>query len=472
VLRVVHPPTYLPERRYIYSTILSDFLGLGYRAEIEERPDVQITLDADESGRKLTIDDTLFATPEVGWLTAASLPPEPVRQLELSPELSPARRLPGRTPLLYGASAAQGEATVTDDEIRLGADLFGSAFFMLSRYEEIARPVADRFQRFPATASLAFRAGFLDRPIVNEYVELLWSCLSRLWPRLERRQRSPRVLLSHDVDWPIVTRGRTFAQVARSVAGDLVRRHDPDLGVRRLRSWTAVRAGCWDHDVGNTFDFMMTTSERHGLRSAFYFIAGHTAGAIDGVYALEDPWIRSLLRRVAERGHEIGLHPSYNTYRDRVATAAEFTHLRRVCNQLGIEQSGWGGRQHYLRWRNPDTWQNWAAAGLSYDSTLGFADEVGFRCGVCYEYPVYNLVTRQRLSLLERPLIVMDATLLGDADRPNGTMSEADAVRHIVGFKHRCTLFEGDFTLLWHNTWLLQRRQRAAYRICLEELAA
>jgi hypothetical protein len=174
---------------------------------------------------------------------------------------------------------------------------------------------------------------------------------------------------------------------------------------------------------------------------------------------------------VYERGHEIGLHPSYHTFLDPARTKAEFEDLLKVCHELGINQPTWGGRQHYLRWRNPQTWQNYADAGLSYDSSLGFADEIGFRSGICYEYPVFNLCTRQRLNLVERPLIVMDATLLGDSDRPGGSVSPAAAVKYSVALKDRCKQFEGDFTLLWHNTWLLQESQKAAYRECVSMLA-
>jgi hypothetical protein len=373
--------------------------------------------------------------------------------------------------MIFGTTQqAGGAVAVGADEIHLHVDLFGSAFFMLTRYEEVARPVDDGHGRFPATASLAYRAGFLDRPVVNEYVELLWACLSRLWPRLRRRQRSSRFLLSHDVDWPVVTRGRSLGQVVRSAAGDVVRRQDPTLGRNRLRSWLSVRAGNWDSDVGNNFDFIMRVSEQCGLSSAFYFIAGHTAGVIDGTYSLDDPWIQRLLRQIAERGHEIGLHPSYNTFLDPVATKAEFEKLLSVCHQLGIHQSAWGGRQHYLRWRNPQTWRNWADAGLSYDSTLGFADEIGFRSGVCYEYTPYDLHSRQPLKIIERPLVVMDATLLGNYNRLDASLALSEAVRRIIRLRERCSLFNGDFTLLWHNTWLLQQRERVAYRSCINAL--
>ena len=43
---------------------------------------------------------------------------------------------------------------------------------MLSRYEELITKDRDQHNRFPATASVAFKAGFLDRPIVSEYLEI------------------------------------------------------------------------------------------------------------------------------------------------------------------------------------------------------------------------------------------------------------------------------------------------------------
>ena len=165
-------------------------------------------------------------------------------------------------------------------------------------------------------------------------------------------------------------------------------------------------------DLCDTFDFLMDESDRNGVRSAFYFISAGTVDGVDGRYSLDDPRLRRLLRRIHERGHEIGLHPSYNTFRDAERTRYEFELLRRVCEEEGIEQDGWGGRQHYLRWENPTTWRNWDAAGLDYDSTLTFAESPGFRCGACFEYPVFDLRARKRLTLRERPLVAMEVSLL------------------------------------------------------------
>jgi len=125
---------------------------------------------------------------------------------------------------------------------------------------------------------------------------------------------------------------------------------------------------------------------------------------------------------------------------------------------LGIEQSAWGGRQHYLRWSNPETWGNWEAAGLDYDATLMFPEKIGFRCGSCYEYPVFDLVHRQQLRLRERPTMVMDVTLLSYMG-----LSMARAEREAVGLVETVRRFSGDFGLLWHNHLLVGNNTRRLY---------
>src|SRR5205823_4239631 len=85
----------------------------------------------------------------------------------------------------------------------------GGAFFLLTRYEEEVLTERDEHGRFPAALSLAARERFLDRPLVNEYAELLWRELRLLWPRLDRRRREFRLLPSHDVDVPFCTTAAT-----------------------------------------------------------------------------------------------------------------------------------------------------------------------------------------------------------------------------------------------------------------------
>lgn len=466
MLRIAHPPTYLPERAYIHGVVLGEFLGLDWRAEIcNTGRSVRITLDGDASGKAVTLEDVLFHTSETEWLNERSLPTEPVEWGDVPEALGESTAIPRRCPVLYGRAIDGAYYRAGKDGWTCGVDIFGTVFFMLSRYEELVVHTVDDHGRFPSSASVACRGGFLERPIVNEYVEILWLMLRQIWPGLRRKTREHRVLLSHDVDEPLAVVGRRPSWILRNVLADMAIRRDVELAVRRIRACIATWQGVYDSDPCNTFNFVMDVSERYGRQSAFYYLADRSSETMDGAYVLQDPWIKKLMRKMHERGHEIGLHPSYNTYLNPVQTRKEFANLRRVCAEAGIEQSAWGGRQHYLRWRNPTTWRNWATAGLSYDSTLGFPDRVGFRAGTCYEYWVFDLEERRALPLRERPLVVMEVTLLVQM-----RLSLEEAFDRIMELNRCCRLFGGDFTLLWHNSTLISRKQREWYRVICDRL--
>jgi hypothetical protein len=457
------PSSYEPERRYILSLLFREFLNLNVQIQLADRRDVHI---ATGDGRKLVIADGLFGVPGDQWLKPSSLPRQPLKIWNLKTAAINPMTVSSSIPVIYGKDpVSKNFFTVSDGQMSLGLDIFGAAFFMLTRYEEVVKQSRDNHGRFPARASLAHQEGFLDRPIVNEYLEILWACLKKLWPQLQRKPRHFRIHLSHDVDVPLCIVGRSSARVMVSTAGDVVKRKKPALARRRLRSFVQVRRKGPDADICNTFDFIMSLSERHDLRSSFYFITDRSAGKVDGSYSMADPWVRGLLRRIHKRGHEIGLHPSYNTFRNPAQIKRELEILLEVAEAENIRQEEWGGRQHFLRWEAPTTWQIWEDAGLAYDSTLSFADHAGFRCGICYEFRVFNLKARRSLDLRERPLIVMEATVL--AKRYMHLTSER-ALQEVRKLQERCKLYNGDFTLLWHNSELIDEQAIGLYREIVE----
>ena len=51
---------------------------------------------------------------------------------------------------------------------------------------------------------------------------------------------------------------------------------------------------------------------------------------------------------------------------------------------------------------------------MKNDFTVGFSDHIGFRSGTCFEYKLYDLITRRSLEIYETPLIVMDVSLYSE----------------------------------------------------------
>ena len=105
------------------------------------------------------------------------------------------------------------------------------------------------------------------------------------------------------------------------------------------------------------------------------------------------------------------------------------------------------GRQHYLRFAAPHTWQVWDDAGMAWDSTLGYPEAEGFRCGICQDYPVFNFLTRKRLALREKPLIAMDVTLALYRQYTPET-----AIERLQYLQRQVERHGGEFVLLWHNS--------------------
>ena len=448
--------SYKAEREYILHILLHEFLGLDYTVRFVEREDVRIS---DGGTRELLVSDVLFRTPAERWLEPSSLPVHPCRTLDMTRFDLDAGTLHSTIPIIYGTPVSTNEyLRIEPERIEVGLDVLGSAFFMLSRYEEFVNSKRDKHGRFLASESVSFKSGFLERPIVNEYLEILWACMIRLWPQLRRKLHDYQLRLTHDIDAIACASGQPYASFIRACAGDLLRRRSLGLAARRVTARALYPWRGLDVDPCNTFDFIMDTSERAGLVSEFYFIWGEGSDVIRAHYDPQDEWLVALLKRITDRGHVIGLHPSYDTFRNQELFDCEVRVFRSACADIRVDQEAWGGRHHYLRFDAATTWSMWDRGGLNYDSSVAYAEEPGFRSGTCYEHSVFDLKTRKHLALYERPLIVMDTTL-----ESYKRFSSRESLECIVRLATECRKYGGDFVTLWHNSKIMSRRQQKAY---------
>jgi hypothetical protein len=450
MLQIAVPPHCPGEWDYIARVMLHEFLGVDYVLHREARTDVRIAR-AGHLG-ELRLPNCLLATPGSGWLHPKSLPRQPVRQWRLEPPLAPAAGAEPCLPMLYGEAGA---AVLQPPVLRLPLDVFGSCFWLLTRYEEVACPVEGSHGRFPARAALAVREGWLHRPLVDEMAALLRRALEILWPDSVPPPPPFRIRATHDVDEPFELRPLHLGRAARRCAGELWRRHSPGQAWRVAANAARALAGLPFPDRCDTYDFAMAESESRGRTAAFYFICGHSPH--DLRYEVTSGPVRAVIERILARGHEVGLHPSYDTFLNPGKLERELATLRQLLAELGAPAAALGGRQHYLRWRAPETWQHWEDAGLAYDSSAGFAEQCGFRCGTAREFPVYNLRTRRALRLRERPLALMDVTLSHPQYMNLDSADAAAAAHRLVDQAER---WGGELVTLWHNDQLRHREQR------------
>ena len=330
-------------------------------------------------------------------------------------------------------------------------DLVSAVLFMLTRWEEMKSDVRDIHGRFPATASVAHRQGYLGIPVVDYYAFLLRFWIQRLLPAWKPRRNAFDVELSHDVD--IVRqphrrervqdalRNRDFVKLFRLPFQFLFARCDP------------AYVACFE---------LATISERAGLRGVFNFMAAPPS-QYDVGYPISDPTVTQLIARLRLRGHRIGFHPGYQTFLNATALSQQHAALISAAGKPVDE-----GRQHFLRFQAPDTWRAWSSTALKRDSTLGYADHEGFRAGTCHPFQPFDIQHDCKLSIVEVPLLVMDGTL-----RSYRELSIESAEQRIHEIALLCKEVEGVFTLLWHNSSLIGpwRSWAAMYRRVVPWLA-
>ena len=391
------------------------------------------------------------------YLKRDSLPPVPLKKY-------------GGLPVIYHGPGDD-EAWVRRSEglIETNIDIIASSFFKLSRYEEVVLDAKDEHDRFPASAGLAFREDFMERPIVNEYIELLGSWIQSLRPDLGRKPLWPEgkefaMCLTYDVDTiqmyrlsfmarAALDRIRLFLmprtkqktkQINSGAEARLssLRRIGVKDALHLMYDWTKVMLKL-KRDPHDTFDYMLDLERQYGFKSSFYFMAGGNS-SFDNRYTIAEPRARKLVRQIEARGNEIGLHGSYNSYDSLKQMAQEKARLDTI-----VARKRYGCRQHYLRWRVPDTWRLQQQVGLLYDTTLSFADHAGFRCGICLPFKPFDIVENRELDIWEVPLIVQEVTLKG-ANYQN--LSPEEAYREVVKLIQAAKKLHGVFVLLWHNS--------------------
>jgi hypothetical protein len=396
MIKIIIPNNNTSERKYILDIIFNEFLGLNYTLKIGA-DNYEIIL---KNNKKLIIKDTFFNKypNDLEYLKEENIP-KSIKEL----------------------------------------DIFATCFFMLTRWEEYVNKTRDKHNRFPATASLAYKEGFLDRPIINELIEELKEELLALDNSLVFKEKRFELILTHDVDDILLF--RTYKDLIRRVGGDLIRRKNPLLAIRTIWDYIQVRLDR-KNDPYDTFDWLMDMSEEIGVKSHFFFMAeGKTS--YDNRYKSDSLFVKELTEKIKNRGHHIGIHPTYDAYNDAQQLKKEKDEL-----EENLDTKITFGREHYLRLEVPTTWQIWEDNGMEWDSTCGYADREGFRCGTGDEFSVFNILTREKLKLKEKPLIVMEVTLLSDKE----------IIEKVEKLKKLTKKYNSSFVLLWHNSNFLSTK--------------
>jgi peptidoglycan/xylan/chitin deacetylase (PgdA/CDA1 family) len=300
-----------------------------------------------------------------------------------------------------------------------------------TRKEEYSSSIRDQYDRFSYSASSS--RNILD-PCVSTYlIQHGYECT---YPD----EKPFAVCLTHDID-DVYTSiiNKAYSAIRHLKRGSL---SEFTHTIVQMRS---QKLPLWN------FDDILKLEEQFGAKSSFYFMA-ENSGEQDYTYRIED--CETVVGNIVDRGFEVGLHGGHTSYLSSKELKFKKLRLEKVLNKKVI-----GYRNHYLRFKVPETWEYLHEAGFLYDSTFGYADHIGFRNGMCHPFEPFNLKTGKKIEILEIPLIIMDRTV----EHMNFDAGKAwEMLKKLIDIIEQNN---GIMTLLWHNNDLIGDKRKLYEKI-------
>jgi hypothetical protein len=320
-------------------------------------------------------------------------------------------------------------------------DLFAASFYLLSRYEEYISIRLDEHKRFDPEDSLAYKNNFLDIPLVDRWAELLKKELLKKYPDIRFFPRKFRFISTFDIDSPYKYRYKSTIRSLGGFAKDIIQfnfqkikerievlshfKRDPYMdAIRWIEQW---------HKAVDKDFYLFILGEVHGKYGR------HTDLPLTAYYQ----FLREL------KLVTLGLHPSYETYENLELLVREKRNM-----EENLSRKIFVSRNHFLRIRLPETFEELSLVGIDEDFSLAYAKINGFRAGTALPHFFYSLDQDNVTCLLLHPTIMMDTTFI-----VHEKILPEEALKKIKILVDACYQSGGDYLSLWHNSNLSGKQE-------------
>lgn len=331
--------------------------------------------------------------------------------------------------------------TFNEGTCTINVDIISSVFYFLSGWQELYAEKRDEFDRFTFKGSIQDELNIVSLPVVNYYFEILKTAIEYTYNtelNLRKKNGSFYVIISHDIDeldtlwlqegFHALKKGRFYALPL--LAFNKVTGNDVSKSIRSV-----IKANeHWKSNAIKSTFFFLCRNEREGIYK-------------NADYDINDDKIKKVITSVIDSGNEIGIHGSFHTHNSS-------ENLRKDIEVIESITTGKikGNRFHFLSY-GKETPSVLEKNGINFDSTLGFAETIGFRNSYADPFYLFDHDKFAATSVVEFPLSLMDASLYFKQYMNYGYKESADAV---IDFVDNVSRVNGTLVVNWHNTGYLQ----------------
>ncbi len=315
-------------------------------------------------------------------------------------------------------------------------DIFAAGFYLISRYEEYLPYVQDEHERFPAEEGIAFKHGFLEKPVIDIWAYKFLELLKIKFPNYSYSDRKFKLISTIDVEAAFAFKHKGIVRTIGGFLKDI-------FNFRFVIFWNRLLTILnFRKDPFNTFSEILKIKKENNINTLFFFLIGDYTTFDKNISASNNKF-KSLIKSVADYA-KIGLHPSYFSHKNVEKLKKEKLRLEEILN-TPIAFT----RQHYLRLSFPDTYQNLIDLDVKKDYSMGYAKRVGFRASTCTPFYFYDLDFEIQTPLKIIPFAVRDVSL-----KNHMKLSTEESLTKILELKQEVKNVNGTFVSLFHNETL------------------
>lgn len=305
------------------------------------------------------------------------------------------------------------------------AEPLACAFYLLNSLHEtlLSNGKMDKYGRYPFQESIQCARDLMEVNYVRDIFENIYVNLTGE----SAVREGSRLLWSHDIDY-----------LYSAWKSDLI------LALKDSRYfnipkilWNALTTPArW-----NNIDDILHIEKEYDIRSIFFWLTEQGKSRLSPMHSIDHAdyhfRMKELLHywdQIKEAGSIHGLHKS-------AFPAILEEELQKLPEPVEIN------RNHFLRFRLPDHYDQVEKSELKYDASLGFPEHHGFRNSFGRPFHPYNLQKNRPYRFTEYPLHLMDATFLTYLNDDLESMTKK-ITEFIHRHEHSCTI-----GILLHNSY-------------------
>jgi hypothetical protein len=328
-------------------------------------------------------------------------------------------------------------------------DIFSASFYLLSRYEEYLPHVKDEKGRYLASESIAFKAGFLEDPVVDIWAYKFKDLLIQTFPDIKFSIKKPIIHTIINANQPLLYKHKGLLRTIIGFFNDLF-----SFKLKSIFDRSIVLFGI-RKDPFNTFNWIIDSVKNSKSKLTVFFLLGASKNFEESLNSQKKSF-KLLIKNVSDY-QEIGLIFSDEALKNLVVLNEEKEKLEAITNRtLGRSMNN-----DYLV-SLPHNYRNLIELEIASDYTMVYEDVIGFRASTCSPFLFYDLDYEIVTPLKIHPIALTTKGLnkVSTSKKIDFVQKKLESVKQV----------NGTFSMVFYNYNFVKSRRNTILKTLFSEI--